>query len=583
MQYLGITDTDLRNVSTNELMLYALANLNRECSEKEGGYAVRPSRFPVVDFGQPTNIHTMRKPFRNPLMAAYPILWPYGVGGIETERPIKISFKEHVRWALQYYDRRFRVHHSFPFVAFGIEQKRAALYSAKLQMKRKDFEADTFSIASLTVQDLQDAEKEESLNIPISDPRVKALRKHVFAASGRVMGSNSSRASYRGQIWGGILWLRPPTLWITINPSDLHDPVAQVFAGEEINMDQFVAHLGPDSNKRARNLAKDPYAATKYFHFIIKTLLETMYGIKVLQNRVVSNMGVLGRLSGYFGVIEAQGRGSLHVHMFLWLKNAPNGHEMKTFLKNSDFRERMTSYIKANIRAHVDGYDEEMTTTMPRETHLSYGRPPNPDGEDWKEKMKDLELRLVRLLQTHTCKRAMCLRPDKHGRMVCKRRAPWPLSNFTLVDEDGTVVIQRTHPFVNCYCPSPLVSLRCNNDIQALTNGEETRDSLWYSASYSTKNQGKSFNTSALMAKSLMYHEKNSAYLQDIRERNRLLIFRCFNILNQQMELSAQQVISYLMGWGDVICSHQYVSIYWSHLQHLLQISNPHMDEEETR
>ena len=32
----------------------------------------------------------------------------------------------------------------------------------------------------------------------------------------------------------------PPSLWITINPSDTRDPIAQVFAGEKIDMDDFV-------------------------------------------------------------------------------------------------------------------------------------------------------------------------------------------------------------------------------------------------------------------------------------------------------------------------------------------------------
>ena len=32
-------------------------------------------------------------------------------------------------------------------------------------------------------------------------------------------------------IWGTSLFLGGPTLWITINPADVHDPVARVFAG----------------------------------------------------------------------------------------------------------------------------------------------------------------------------------------------------------------------------------------------------------------------------------------------------------------------------------------------------------------
>jgi hypothetical protein len=244
---------------------------------------------------------------RNPLMAAYPVLWPYGVGGIEVDRKNKVSFNEHVRWALQYHDRRFRLHHSFPFVAFGIAQKHVALYSARVEMKRDDFEKDGLAMTMLTVNDLIQAEKEEAQRLPISNPRVQALQKHVFAASGRIVGLDNSHTSYRGQIWGTSLWLRPPSLWITINPVDIHDPIAQVFAEEAIDMDRFLPTVGPDSQQRARNIVKDPYTAAKFFFFIINTVLITMFGITVQKSHVISKMGALGRLSGYFGVVEAQG------------------------------------------------------------------------------------------------------------------------------------------------------------------------------------------------------------------------------------------------------------------------------------
>jgi hypothetical protein len=40
--------------------------------------------------------------------------------------------------------------------------------------------------------------------------------------------------------------LRPPSLWITINPCDLYDPIVQVLGGEEINQDDLTSTVGPD-------------------------------------------------------------------------------------------------------------------------------------------------------------------------------------------------------------------------------------------------------------------------------------------------------------------------------------------------
>ncbi|KAF8510692.1 hypothetical protein JB92DRAFT_3118731 [Gautieria morchelliformis] len=51
LQALGCCDTDLSNVSTSELMLYALANI--ENAGDEGGYAVRHGKQAMNQFGQP--------------------------------------------------------------------------------------------------------------------------------------------------------------------------------------------------------------------------------------------------------------------------------------------------------------------------------------------------------------------------------------------------------------------------------------------------------------------------------------------------------------------------------------------------
>lgn len=315
-------------------MLYALANLHD--TSHEGGYVVRHHR-PVSDFGRPLPGVEVHQPRRNPLMAAYPLLWPYGRGGIEEGRQESLSFNEHVKWALQYYDRRFRTHHSFPFVAFGIEQKRQALMSARVQMRRRDFEQDSLALATLTIADLKKAEIEESQHVPITNKRARRLHKHVYATSGRIMGSDQSRAAYRGQIWGTTLYLNPPSIWMTINPTDLHDPVAQVFAGEEIDMDRFVATVGPSADRRARNIARDPFAAAKFFFYIIDTMLRTLFGVRVIKDHVRSDFGILGLVSGYFGVVEAQGRGTLHLHMMVWLIGAPNAEEMKKLLTSQEF------------------------------------------------------------------------------------------------------------------------------------------------------------------------------------------------------------------------------------------------------
>lgn len=80
----------------------------------------------------------------------------------------------------------------------------------------------------------------------------------------------------RSKIWSTAAVLGPPSVWLTANFCDIHDPIAQIFAGEDIDMDAFVRTLGPDRTKRAKNVAADPYAAAKFFDFMANTMLETL-------------------------------------------------------------------------------------------------------------------------------------------------------------------------------------------------------------------------------------------------------------------------------------------------------------------
>ena len=305
LQVSGSIDCDLSNLTANELMRWGLMNMWKD--GREGAYAVRHSHQPVTDFPAfrdddhcPANQH-------NFFEKAFPCLYPYGQGGLESTRPIPLDFPKHIRWSLQYCDRRFRKHKTFPFVVFGISQRQQALNSARIQMKAQVFKCEARLISSVTAAKLEQAKADEENSLPVSDEAVRALKKHIHAMASRISGSDQSRYRLRSQIWSTSTILGPPSLWITINPSDLHDPIAQIFAGESIDMDKVMATLGPDKAKRAKNMVDDPYAAAKFFHFMITTILEMLFQVKVTTTQVKAKIGVFGQITAYFGTVESQG------------------------------------------------------------------------------------------------------------------------------------------------------------------------------------------------------------------------------------------------------------------------------------
>ena len=75
--------------------------------------------------------------------------------------------------------------------------------------------------------------------------------------------------------------------------------------------------------------------------------------------------------------------------------------------------------------------------------------------------------------------------------MVCKRHAPWPLVERTIVHATGILDLHRTYQFLNGYSPAILVCLRCNNDIKMVIYGKDTKTIGGYLTNYQNKDPSK--------------------------------------------------------------------------------------------
>ncbi|KAF7298998.1 ATP-dependent DNA helicase [Mycena indigotica] len=156
----------------------------------------------------------------NHLLGTFPVLFPYGLGGLEVDRPSKVSYEEHVRWALQYDDGRFRKDLYFMFQTFGVQVKRQVCRSACLQLDFNTFFQNKEAFQKLTAEDFVKASKEEDRKQPISNPVIRAFRQQITSVRARVTGTDESRVAIRAQVWGMTLRFNPPSIWTTINFAD---------------------------------------------------------------------------------------------------------------------------------------------------------------------------------------------------------------------------------------------------------------------------------------------------------------------------------------------------------------------------
>lgn len=580
IQSTGVVDIEGEDILSSQLMAHALNNSAKQDSSHgdHEDYIIRRGSAFVNEYprlnketgercdGGPTN--------PNHLLGAFPTLFPYGRGGFETKRDTEVPYEKHAKWTMRYHDRRFRMDPQFPFQIFGVIQKREICRKTDLQMTKADYSRSRNILATIKPHDLIKASSEESRRVRFTNPAIRALRENVKAVRKKVKGTDESRHIVRSKIWGMSLIFSPPSLWLTINPSDTHDPIAQILTGADINLDDFCNTAGPTASQRAVNVAQDPYASAKFFHFIVTTIIEVLLKIKKIPNgRIDRGSGIFGYVQGYIGTVEAQGRGSLHLHMLIWLKDAPTSTEMHDKLHSEDFRRRITTYIDSIMKADIENMTTDDILQLPKDSEISYSRTSDPSAITPTQE-QDLEKRLVRNLQFHNCSTNTCLKVIKN-RLVCKRRAPFSTSSTSWVNEDGEWGVKRTCPYLNTWNPSIMFSLRANHDVKVLLNGRLTKKITFYIGNYASKKQDVSSNVSALLAKTLAFDRNRRKKQHDLNEMNKRMILRCANSLSRYREFSSPEVMSYIMGWRDSYESHTFVPIFVDSICNALRSSYP--------
>lgn len=358
LQSHGVLDSEAADVSNNQVLAHAFANTSASAEER---YTVKFGSDFVNEYPR-RNAHgedtagDLDNP--NHLLGAFPCLFPYGMGGFEVNRPRPISYENHAKWAMRYADKRFRKDLHFMFQLFGVIQKRQVCRAAVLQVQKKTFHDHEEAFRTLTPHDLSVASVEESNHKAHSNPVVRSLKQHVNAVCTKVIGTDESRTNIRALIWGMTMIKNPPSLWITLNPSDTHDPIAQVFVGEEINLDAFDPDGGPDAYHRSLNIASDPFGAARFFHYVVHAILEHLFGVTISNKGKISrHVGIFGVVEGYIGTVEAQGRGTLHLHLIVWLQGtfSMSSHLITHFRVRRPFLPQNETVVAIHIVPRTSG------------------------------------------------------------------------------------------------------------------------------------------------------------------------------------------------------------------------------------
>lgn len=95
---------------------------------------------------------------------------------------------------------------------------------------------------------------------------------------------------------------------MTINPSDLQNPLLLILAGAQYCSDSFPKVTPAVCGTTA---VSDQVVVARFFHFTFKGILDGLLGSKP------DEPGILGNISNYFGVVESNGSRMLYVHTLI--------------------------------------------------------------------------------------------------------------------------------------------------------------------------------------------------------------------------------------------------------------------------
>ncbi|EEU34872.1 uncharacterized protein NECHADRAFT_102243 [Fusarium vanettenii 77-13-4] len=517
----------------------------------------------------------------------FPTLLPFGVGGPRLVEEAALSVGRGVdmggaeaaaqdlvssrnmslrTWAditLQRHGGRFATHHIFAFLVFNMSVRSRNRRVSMLSVRRKDFRKIERIVRSLSADRLAAARIELENSGKTSDEGVKELLRSLSLYGFRQPMSRENRLSMRRKIQSLVLRHGVPAIWFTLNPNDITNPVklrlAAYRTSEPDVAEAFLKSLGM-SYKRLRLAISDPMSSAIFFHREMTLFFE--HYVKVGEE------SVFGRIIDYFGAVETNERGALHVHGLLWLHGNTHLSSMIADIDGEDqatYRERIIQYIDS---VFSEDLDQEGYCTLQAERSVASDISSLLDNREQFSAAFDEEANFcagATQIHTHspTCVKYSLSRGRGGGkkRSICRFQAPWRLVERTAFTADGVLQIRRRHSMVNRWNKAMAVGLRHNHDISFIATQRKTMALIYYVTNYATKVEDPVWKRVAAAAELLAastgegtanrWGNGGEGATDDAVKGNRTrqFLMRVANRIFTERSLSQVEVIAYLLGY----------------------------------
>ncbi|KAJ7194625.1 hypothetical protein C8J57DRAFT_1650480, partial [Mycena rebaudengoi] len=299
--------------------------------------------------------------------------------------------------------------------------------------------------------------------------------------------------------------------------------------------------------------------------------------------------GILGVVKAYYGCVEAQGRGTLHCHMVIWLEGALNPDEIKKRALSSDasdieFCKRLLAFLDDTISNQIPPEPQPRPEVPSNKYHpCSVGLPivdilcaEKTDDHASQPEIQLTSISPERQQDIHNVV-SQC-QSHEHSKTCFKywRGPPEPKTcrfdlhedNFraesSFDPETGEISLRCLDGLVNNFNETIIEAIRCNMDIKFIGSGASAKGIMYYITDYITKAQLKTHVAFSMLELAVKKLGEVNPFESDQTVRAKKMLQKCAYAMISQQELSAQQVASYLMDFEDHFTSHSYRNLYWT-------------------
>lgn len=496
----------------------AVSDLPIECDvvdENAVTFAPRPGHTEAVQttLNWPTASTEPINEFRQSgyIPQAFPHLFPDGkCDFLDFSRNTKLTFREWCEFLMRYHDQRFAQDPRFRFFCVNTMQRHDALRQSGVMAKTSD---------------LQNINNIQQLAQKVN--QTPSLIKKILSWGSKIRGTSAYWFQQRCELLSMVNQLGVPTLFLTLSAADLWWPCLIRLYG--ISDSQRDALSEKDlSRLMQKKLNENPLIADQYFTRRVNEFMKT------LKSKL--------KIVDFWFRYEWQHRGSPHVHMILWIENAP---DVRTF--DSATFEQLQEYIQF--------YDLLVNATNPSEQQPPAQVHPSrikPTEIDLNNPIQQAEL--LNRVNRHTKHSIYCLRMV-NGREICRFNYPKPLANESTLEKNESGVWlftpKRNDELLNDYNVFVSQTWRANTDCKVIASEHAI---INYLSKYAAKGEPQSHN----------YQEIFQTILQACNpdDPSKKAISKLMIKLIGQRDISACEVMHLLTGEPLKQCSRTFAKIY---------------------